>query len=463
MTMLEVIPQEFFDARAVPPAVTLDGELLGALDEAPPGVWLAEMLEAVDRTKLTTFELPAYLRMCSRMQAWAAAQLAAGVAELASRPDAVGPDKDIALALQEPVGAAQRRLWWSKRLRRMLPGVWRRMAAGDLSERHVVRLVEVTGTVNDPELMAKIEERVLPAVGKKTADELARVARDALKRLDPTGVQRRAKAARAEADVEFYPDPDGEGMGDVVIHAPIEDATIIKTAVDAYAASAKAGGDPRPIGVLRAEAPARWASHYLTGTSSDRRSAPTAGGRPIEIVITLPLRTALGLDDLPGEVPGLGIVPRSVIADMIRQELPKLRLLVIDPDDGRLVYRAHTGYRPTPDQVAQVRATYVFSVGPGSKILAARCDTDHAIPHPVGPTVIGNLLSYDRPWHIGKTRGELSVTVDDNGHVYMTTVSGQTRTVTPYDYRMSSQRPAVGEDVAVRRGSLADERKNERL
>jgi hypothetical protein len=60
--------------------------------------------------------------------------------------------------------------------------------------------------------------------------------------------------------------------------------------------------------------------------------------------ITLPLRTALGLDDLPGEVPGLGIIPREVIARMIRTEQPKLRLLVIDPDDGRLVYRAEDSY-----------------------------------------------------------------------------------------------------------------------
>ena len=99
MTMMTVIPQEFFDEHAVPPTVTLDGELLGALDETPAGPWLAEMLDRVDRSKLTTFELPTYLRMCNRMQAWAAAQLAAGVAELASRPDAVGPDKDVALAL----------------------------------------------------------------------------------------------------------------------------------------------------------------------------------------------------------------------------------------------------------------------------------------------------------------------------------------------------------------------------
>ena len=258
MTMLSMVPQEFFDGVPVAPLVTLDGELLGALDTTPAGPWLAELVAAVGRSRLTTFELPAYLRACQRVASWANAQLAAGVAELASRPDqdAFGPDKEVAFALREPVGAAQRRLWWCKRLRRFLPETWQRMAAGDLSERHVTRLVEVTATVDDPQLMAEIEARVLAGADGKTADELARHARDTLKRLDPTGTARRARAARNDADVEFYPDRDGVGMGDVSIHAPIEDATLIKTAVDAYAATAKAAGDPRPIGVLRAEAPA---------------------------------------------------------------------------------------------------------------------------------------------------------------------------------------------------------------
>ena len=84
----------------------------------------------------------------------------------------------------------------------------------------------------------------------------------------------------------------------------------------------------------------------------------------------------------------------------------------------------------------------MFSVGPGSKILAVRCDTDHAVPYPVGPTTIGNLLPLDRPWHNGKTRGELSVTIDDDASVHWTTVSGQSRTVTPYDYRMTDDMAA---------------------
>ena len=211
--------------------------------------------------------------------------------------------------------------------------------------------------------------------------------------------------------------------------APVDDAALVKTAVDAYAAAAKSCGDDRPVGVLRAEAPTRWASQYLTGLADGH--VPKAGGRPIEVGITLGLRTALGLDELPGELPGLGIIPRDVIAGMIRTELPKLRLMVIDETTGRLAYRAESSYRPTADQVAQIRGTYIFSVGPGSQILAGRTDTDHVIEAPTGPTQIGNLIPLDRPWHVAKTKKQLSVTVDDKSHVHVTTVLGQSRTVTP--------------------------------
>ena len=426
------------DPFAVPAMSTAAGEMLGRLAEVPAGPWLAIVLDEIDVSSLTAWDMPAYLRACQRMQAWCAAQLAEAVAQFASLPDVgAGPDKEVALALREPVGAAQTRIWQAKRLLRMLPNVWRRMRDGDLPEPHVRKLIDATASVDDPQLMAQVAERVLAHTGGKTAAELARYAKDTLKRLDPTGVARRAKKARDEADVAFHPGEDG--MGDNVLHTPIEDAVLFKTAVDAYAATAKSCGDTRPIGVLRAEAPITWASNYLSGLADGH--VPKAAGRPIEVGITLGLRTALGLDDLPGELPGLGIIPREVIATMIRREQPRLRLMVIDEQTGRLVHRATSSYRPTPQQVAQVRATYIFSVGPGSQILATRTDTDHVIAAPEGPTQIGNLAPFDRPWHNGKTKGQLSVTLDDDASIHVTTVLGQTRTVTPYDYRMTDTSP----------------------
>ena len=431
------------DPFVVSPLGTHDGELLGRLEEVPAGPWLAIVIDDIDVGVLTAWDMPAYLGACQRMQAWCAAQLSAGVAAFASLPDVgAGVDKEVALALREPVGAAQTRIWQAKRLRRLLPSVWRRMRDGDLPEPHVRKLIDATSSVDDPDLMAQVEERVLAHAGGKTAAELARYAKDVVKRLDPTGLARRAKAARDAADVALYPGEDG--MGDVVVHAPVEDAVIVKTAVDAYAAAAKSCGDTRPIGVLRAEAPVTWASNNLAGLADGH--VPRAAGRPIEVGITIGLRTVLGLDDLPGELPGLGVIPREVIAAMIRRELPKLRLMVIDETTGRLVYRAEKSYRPTPDQVAQVRATYIFSVGPGSQILATRTDTDHVIAAPEGPTQIGNLAPFDRPWHNGKTKRQLSVTLDDDASVHLTTVLGQSRTVTPYDHRMTDNPPADNQD-----------------
>jgi hypothetical protein len=45
------------------------------------------------------------------------------------------------------------------------------------------------------------------------------------------------------------------------------------------------------------------------------------------------------------------------------------------------------------------------------------------------------MTMIDVTWHVGKTRGQLSVTVDDTGQLKVTTASGRSRTVTPYDYR----------------------------
>ncbi|HET7312570.1 MAG TPA: hypothetical protein VFJ17_14730 [Mycobacteriales bacterium] len=238
-------------------------------------------------------------------------------------------------------------------------------------------------------------------------------------------------------------------MATSVMEAPVEEALIVKTAADAYAATSKAAGDDRRIGVLRSEGLARICGDYLSGLSATRTALRT-GGLPIEIGIVIDVETAFGWRELPAEVPGHGMVPRDVVARMITEEQARLRLYVIDEGNGRLVHRSITGYRPTPAQIAQVRAPYVYSAGPGSQVLAARTDTDHVVPYPPypqGPTAIGNLVPNDRTWHNGHTRQQLSVTVDDSGAVKWTSVLGQSRTVTPYDYR-SGLRGSDGSHVA---------------
>src|SRR3954470_16232067 len=103
-------PDELWDVAALPGVMTSPGVQLEAVEEVPAGPWLAVLLDSIDPAQLTEWDLPAYLRACDRLQSWTAARLSDGVGELASRPGGFGADKEVALALREPVGASQRRI-----------------------------------------------------------------------------------------------------------------------------------------------------------------------------------------------------------------------------------------------------------------------------------------------------------------------------------------------------------------
>ena len=434
MLMMTEVPDEVVLVDVPPtPMSSRDGEVLRELLDQPPGPWMTLVIDAINPATLPAFDLPEYAQAVAKAQAWLAAKQVDAVLALSRSPVLDSPDADLAVALCEPIGAAARRRWVVHRLVTMLPATRAALGAGELSERHVGALVEATARITDPILAGQVEARVLAHAAGKTPTELARHARDVIRQLDPDGAQQRAKAAR-ETDTDVIVEPHGEdGMSTLVAPGPVEDNLTVKAATDAYAAGRKAAGDPRRIGQLRHEGLRVMAEQYLTGSGS--AATPTAGGRPVEIGITVDLRTALGLRELPGHVPGHGLVPRDVIAEIIRREQPRLRMLVIDADSGRLLHRAVSSYRPTATQVAQVRATYPYSAGPGSTVTANRTDTHHVIPHPDGATAVGNLLPLDRRWHRETTHTPLTVTVDDAGTATWTTVLGQTRTVTPHDYR----------------------------
>src|SRR4051794_19106567 len=202
MMMIDVIPQEFFDGVPVPPAVTLDGELLGALEDAAAGAWLAQMFDGVDVGSLTTFELPTYLRTAAKVQAWAASCVDSGVAELASRRDvdSVAADADIAMALREPLRLAQTRIYRALRLRNLLPAFKRAFHRGDLSEYDVAQLVDATSCTDDPEILTRVQESTLANLRGQSGAQLRRYARRLLDPLGPGAGDPPAPAAPAPAD-----------------------------------------------------------------------------------------------------------------------------------------------------------------------------------------------------------------------------------------------------------------------
>jgi hypothetical protein len=121
--------------------------------------------------------------------------------------------------------------------------------------------------------------------------------------------------------------------------------------------------------------------------------------------LVVALTTVLGLDDQPGEIPGHGFVPAAVARSIATATGSVWRRLVTDPVEGTALELSTTRYRPTREMAQQVAALDGICQAPGCTVPADRCDVDHEVPWPAGPTRVRGLKSRHRRHHNHKTRG----------------------------------------------------------
>lgn len=123
--------------------------------------------------------------------------------------------------------------------------------------------------------------------------------------------------------------------------------------------------------------------------------------------------------------PGAKILPIAALAEAIRGGATIKPLWLPGPDP-------EPHYRPSAKLAAFVRARDLFCRFPGCTVPAERCDIDHVIPWPYGPTHASNLHCKCRTHHLGKTfdhgwREEQS----PDGTIIWTTPAGQRYTTAP--------------------------------
>ncbi len=254
------------------------------------------------------------------------------------------------------------------------------------------------------------------------------------------GKSRRAARQRRGARARL----DGDGLGVLTI---INDADKIVAAMEraeAVARGARQGGDPRDLDTLRADA---MTDALLLGLGSHDGSDPTdessshdngttrPGRRPAAAVtIIVPLTTALGLTDSPCEVPGYGWVGAEHAREIMLADNASWRRLLVDARTGAALALETTAYRPTAAMRAQVEAVDGTCRGPGCTVPAARCDLDHDLPWPHGPTTPANLTSKHRVHHNLHTHGLWQVERDEGGAVSWRTAAGRRYSTRPRDW-----------------------------
>src|SRR4051812_24161149 len=232
----------------------------------------------------------------------------------------------------------------------------------------------------------------------------------------------RRRSARRRRGAHALIDSDGLGVLTVV-----NDADKILAAMeraDSVARAARQAGGPPDLHSLRADVipdtlmfgwpetglagPAT--ASPLTGAAdvcrSDSEWFTRLGRRPAATVtVVVPFTTAVGLTDAPCEVPGYGWVAADHARQIILNDDSTWRRLAVDADTGAAIHVETQAYRPTAAMRAHVEAVDGTCRAPGCTVSAARCDLDHDIPWPHGPTEVTNLTSKHRPHHNTHTHG----------------------------------------------------------
>ena len=91
---------------------------------------------------------------------------------------------------------------------------------------------------------------------------------------------------------------------------------------------------------------------------------------------------------------------------------------------------------------------------PGCTVPAARCDLDHDVPWPHGPTDVGNLTSKHRQHHNLHTHGHWSVQ-REGGRVRWRTKAGRVYDTYPKDWLEPVREPAASRVPPESSGAVA--------
>ena len=136
-----------------------------------------------------------------------------------------------------------------------LPGTWAALADGELDwPRGRAITAEFTGRGVEPIVCMAVEAAVLPVAAELTVPRLKALVRAELVAHDAAYAERRRRAAERHADARVRPDPAVAGRAVLEADLSVEDAHACWALADSLARAAKAAGDPRPVGLLRAEA-----------------------------------------------------------------------------------------------------------------------------------------------------------------------------------------------------------------
>jgi len=298
--------------------------------------------------------------MCAwdRVEAHAVARKLAAVAELARRnpkpEDQEFIADEVAHALAESRGRAEVLIDLAQTLETRLPGTRAGLSGGTITRYKAEIIARATALLDDAEARAA-EDKVLDRAARLTPGGLRAAIAHAVMEVAPEKAKERREQAARDARVERWLEDSGNAalMG---CELPPDEVLAADQRITGWARELRRAGLEGDMDQLRARA---YLDLLLGKDSRPSPAEPPADAGPAggqipagfagRVTLTVPLATAAGLADRPGELAGLGPVDPWLARDLAGAAAahPKTTwCLTVTDDQGHAV--AHGCARPEP-------------------------------------------------------------------------------------------------------------------
>ncbi|CAN7202743.1 HNH endonuclease [Terrabacter sp. LjRoot27] len=339
---------------------------------------------------------------------------------------------EIALATGVGAGEVARRLTLATAPRRHRL-VRQALRDGSTSLHRALQVVSETGLLPDADVESVERSVLAPSRDGQVVPQrtFATRLRRAVASVDHRGSAERHEHAKSRRGV--FGRLTEDGMGSLTIVAAGDVVAAVLDRLDTAARARRDAGDPRSLDQLRCDL----AGQGLLRGPLEPGRACVGPDAPATAWLVVPFEVAIGESDASCELPGHGWVTARHARDIMTRPGSVWRTLPVDLRTGRALGAPTGSYRPPRGMVEHVRAVDGVCRGPDCEVLARRCDLDHEVPWPQGPTSVDNLHAKERFHHNVKTAGIWrSEPVDDDGLAW-TTTTGRRYVTRPKDWRAS--------------------------
>jgi hypothetical protein len=306
----------------------------------------------------------------------------------------------IALTIGEATGMSeaqiQLRLSIADRVRSKTPQVWDAFVDGMLDFSRVRDISATIDKLHRDESVARLDNRVIAYAADHTGAELRQWLRRFVLRVEADLAVERAEAERAERHVTVTHGDDV--MAWLNAYLPSHQAAAIEARLRKEARTPADAGDDRTVAQREADQLVVWC------TDSDAATSAVDANIAVTVAADVLAGAAAGFAE---STDGTWAVPARWIADVVATGSTFWHRIVVDPVDDDVLSHEYLG-RYAPDTL-DLALQFLHGVcqAPGCMVPAERCDLDHRIPHPLGPTTGDNMGPLCRRHHNLKGHGLL--------------------------------------------------------